>query len=117
MTIQDDLAQYKGQVDAKYANVRKVQEEHERRERERMEFAKRKDHWLLIDPNGRIDGVRAHWSCDSELEAFEEFFPKKKERYKRAAEGWRIERDDVEGTRWAACVDQWDSDSRAEAQT
>lgn len=100
------LAEYKAQVDAKYANVRKIQEEHEEseraRERERKERAKRKDHWLLVGPDGQIDGVMAQWAAGSTQEVFESFFPKKKERYKAAAEGWHIERDDVNGSRWAA---------------
>ncbi len=102
MSVRDDLANYKAQVDTKYANIRKAQEEHQRREKEREERARRKDHWLLIDPRGQIDGVMVQWACSSEQEAFEEFFPTRKERYRRAAEGWRIERDDIDGSRWAA---------------
>ncbi|MGW8537520.1 hypothetical protein ACWGK5_25600 [Rhodococcus qingshengii] len=92
------LEQYKAQVDAKYANVRKIQEQHERDEQER----KRKDHWLLVNAAGAVDGVTVRWGCSSAIEAFEFFFPDKKERHRKAAEGWRIETDDADGSRWAA---------------
>lgn len=102
MEMEMTLAEYKAKVDAKYANVRNVQEEHEERERERKERTKRKDHWLLVGPDGQIDGVMAQWAAGSAQEVFESFFPKKKERYKAAAEDWHIERDDINGSRWAA---------------
>ncbi|WP_054246414.1 hypothetical protein [Rhodococcus opacus] len=96
MSTQLTLAEYKAQVDAKYAGMREQQMV--KREAERP----RKDHWLLVGPNGEIDGVMTKRFTKSAAAAFEEFFPKKKERHAASAEGWHIEEDDENGTRWAA---------------
>lgn len=98
MAKQMTLAEYKAQVDAKYAKaarISKAQLAHQQAE-------KRKDHWLLVGPDGEIDGIATRQGHASAVEAFEMFFEKKKERHKAAAEGWHIEQDDVDGSRWAA---------------
>ncbi|WKN53805.1 hypothetical protein HJ581_0008335 [Rhodococcus opacus] len=96
MTNSLTLAEYKAQVDAKYAGMRDQQLAKSEEERPR------KDHWLLVGPDGEIDGVMTRRFCGSAAQAFEEFFPKKKERHQKSAEGWHIEEDDENGSRWAA---------------
>ncbi|WP_433703621.1 hypothetical protein [Prescottella equi] len=96
------LAEYKAQVDEKYSGMRERQAAEQERRRAEAAALKRKDHWLLVGPNGEIDGVMTRRFCGSAAEAFEEFFPKKKERHAKSAEGWHIESDDVDGSRWAA---------------
>lgn len=92
------LEQYKAQVDAKYANAARVSDA----QLAHQAAQRRKDHWLLVGPNGEIDGIATRQAHASAVEAFEMFFEKKKERHKAAAEGWHIEQDDVEGSRWSA---------------
>lgn len=96
MTKQMTLAEYKAQVDAKYSGMRGQQLAKQEAERPR------KDHWLLVGPNGEIDGVMTKRFTKSAAAAFEEFFPKKKERHEASAKGWHIEEDDENGSRWAA---------------
>jgi hypothetical protein len=96
MTKQITLAEYKAQVDARYSGMRE-------QIAKRVEEARpRKDHWLLVGPNGEIDGVMTKRFTKSAAAAFEEFFEKKKERHQKSAEGWHIEEDDENGSRWAA---------------
>ncbi|MGX4707667.1 hypothetical protein LZP97_27075 (plasmid) [Rhodococcus sp. DMF-1] len=102
MTHEMTLAEYKARVDAKYAAVRKHQEQYAREQKAR----RRKDHWLLVGPNGEIDGVMTKRFCGSAAQAFEEFFPKKRDRHRASAEGWHIEEDDAEGSRWAAACEE-----------
>ncbi|MFE5699943.1 hypothetical protein [Rhodococcus koreensis] len=102
MSKQLTLAEYKAQVDARYANARAQSEAQLEKERRMREENKRKDHWLLVGPNGEIDGLMTKRFCKSAAEAFEEFFPKKKERHQKSAEGWHIEEDDENGSQWAA---------------
>ncbi|MHA4848529.1 hypothetical protein L1080_003160 [Rhodococcus sp. MSC1_016] len=90
------LAEHKAQVDAKHSGMR------EQQLAKREENRPRKDHWLLVGPNGEIDGVCTKRFTKSAAAAFEEFFPKKKERHAASAEGWHIESDDENGSRWAA---------------
>ncbi|MDV6267035.1 hypothetical protein [Rhodococcus globerulus] len=92
------LAEYKAQVDAKYAKASRIS----LAQTAMKESEKRKDHWLLVGPNGEIDGIASRQGHASATEAFEMFFEKKKDRHKAAAEGWHIEQDDIDGTRWAA---------------
>lgn len=98
MTKQLTLAEYKAQVDAKYENARARSEAALLQQKE----PRRKDHWLLVGPNGEIDGLMVKRHCKSAVQAFEEFFPAKKERHQKSAEGWHIEEDDENGSRWAA---------------
>ncbi|MDV6277264.1 hypothetical protein R3Q06_27590 [Rhodococcus erythropolis] len=96
------LAEYKAQVDARYANAtERTKAELDRLAAERAE-GKRKDHWLLVGPNGEIDGVMTRRFAKSAAEAFDTFFESKKERYAASAEGWHIEDDDENGSQWAA---------------
>jgi hypothetical protein len=97
MSKEMTLAEYKAQVDAKYSSARGVTLAAATKRQ-----APRKDHWLLVGPNGEIDGVMTHRLASSAAAAFEEFFPKKKERHQASAEGWHIEQDDENGSRWAA---------------
>lgn len=100
---QRQLADYKAQVDAKYARIKDLTlEEATAGSRAEMMQRRRKDGWLLINPDGGIDGVIVRWSCDSAVEAFEQFYPKKRERLKASADGWHIEQDDTDGSRFAA---------------
>ena len=96
MTKQMTLAEYKAQVDAKYSGMR------DQRIPKHEADRPRKDHWLLVGPDGEIDGVMTKRFTKSAAAALEEFFPKKKERHEKSAEGWHIEEDDENGTRWAA---------------
>jgi hypothetical protein len=96
MSKQMTLAEYKAHVDAKYSGMREQQVAKQEAERPR------KDHWLLVGPDGEIDGVMTKRFTKSAAAAFEEFFPKKKDRHMKSAAGWRIEEDDENGSRWAA---------------
>ncbi|MFC7450511.1 hypothetical protein [Rhodococcus daqingensis] len=99
MAEQMTLAQYEAQVDAKYARMRE-------RQQSDLHAQTRKDHWLLVDPTGEVDGVMTRRRAGSPTQAFELFFTSKKERHKASAEGWHIEVDDVDGTRWAAACER-----------
>lgn len=100
---QKALADYKAEVDAKYARMKGLTiEDATAGSRAEAEKRRRKDGWLLINPQGRIDGVIVRWSCESAVEAFEQFYPKKRERLAAAAAGWHIEQDDERGSRFEA---------------
>lgn len=101
MSKQMTLAEYKAQVDAKYEKARGASLAETVKKQ-----APRKDHWLLVGPDGEIDGVMTHRLASSAAQAFEEFFPKKKERHSKSAEGWHIEQDDENGSRWAAEIER-----------
>lgn len=90
------LGEYKARIDAKYAGAP---------DNSMPEESKRKDHWLLVGPNGEVDGVMTRRFAKSAAEAFDTFFERKKERYAASAEGWHIEVDDANGSRWAASCD------------
>ena len=110
---QKALADYKAEVDAKYNRVKGMTlEEATAGGRKEAEERRRKDRWLLINPEGEICGVMARWACKTAVEAFEEFYPKKRERLKAAADGWHIEEDDENGTRF----DAWAESIREEAK-
>ncbi|MDM3927802.1 hypothetical protein QRB41_14980 [Mycobacterium avium subsp. hominissuis] len=93
------LARHKAQVNAKYADAQSITLAGLRAERVARH---RQDRWLLITPDGDIDGVLSREVCKSAIEAFDKFFPRKKERHAAAAEGWHIEVDDEHGTRYSA---------------
>jgi len=99
------LAEYKAEVDAKYAAI-KGQTLEEAIEKQRIDrdvpVPGSRAHWLLINPQGGIDGILIRRYSRSATEAFEDFYPKKRERMKAAAEGWHIEQDDDAGTRFDA---------------
>jgi hypothetical protein len=100
---QRQLAAYKAQVDAKYAGLKGMTlEDATAGSRAEAEERRREDRWLLVDPASQIVGVMARWACKSAVEAFEEFYPKKRERLAAAAEGYRIEEDDAAGSRFEA---------------
>lgn len=105
-------AEYKAQVDARYSNVKERTEEELRRRGELRSEPPRHDHWLLVGPNGEVDGVRHRSFTKSATEAFEGFFPKKRERLAAAAEGWHIEEDDENGSRWAASIEKHAEESK-----
>lgn len=103
------LAEYKAYVDAKYRGDLPEQKLARAQESTR----RRKDRWLLIDPHETIVGVLASHCASSATEAFEEFYPSKRERREVAALGYHIERDDEKGTRF----DSWAQQSAADGAT
>lgn len=104
--VQRQLAEYRAQIEAKYANAGKAtQRELDRRnglEKVSREQRMRKDRWLLVNSEGEICGVLVRHCAGSATEAFEQFYPRKRERLAAAAEGYRIEEDDAEGSRFEA---------------
>ena len=61
----------------------------------------------MVDADGQIVGVMARHVCETAVEAFEDFYPRKRERAAAAKAGYHIEQDDAQGTRfetWAAAA-------------
>jgi hypothetical protein len=98
MDTKQALAKHKAAIDPKYANAQAITVAGLRAERT---VRSRLDRWLLITPDGEIDGVMSRETCKSAIEAFEKFFPRKKERLAAASDGWHIEADDEDGSRYA----------------
>ncbi|SBS73883.1 conserved hypothetical protein [uncultured Mycobacterium sp.] len=100
------LAEHKARVDAKYSQAgARTLNKLEKIAADDAEL-RRNDRWLLVNADGQIVGVLSRHVAKSATEAFEEFYPKKKGRMAAAAEGYRIEEDDKDGTRFNAyCED------------
>lgn len=100
------LAEYKAQIDAKYSRAGTATTEELARRKAEEDERKRKDRWLLVNPSGQIVGVLVRWCAKSAIEAFEDFYPNRNERLAAAAEGYHIEEDDKDGTRFEQyCAD------------
>lgn len=106
------LADHRAMVDAKYAQAGALTQAALDREVAGKQQVSRRDRWLLVAPDGRVDGVMSR-RTRSAIEAFERFFPTKRERLAAAAEGWHIEIDDENGSRWAAVAPASDADGGA----
>jgi len=107
MNPREALDAHQAAVEAKYASVRQRHLDGLAREAGFVDAAQqatydRQGWWLLIDDQGRIHGVTSRVDCPTESNAFEQFFPRRKDRLSAADSGWHVEPDDEQGGRFAA---------------
>lgn len=107
------LERYKALLDARYRGESVALTAAEQKRIDRRSRVERSDddleapRWLLVRPDGQIDGCHVfsrRWS--DEASVWRGFFPRKRERDALIRDGWTVRRDDTEHSGFAAFLAQ-----------
>lgn len=96
-TTAEQLAAYKAEIDAKYARGFVPAKSAAAQRRQRIAEDRDQPDWLLLDPNGVVDGFHTFsrdLGWDTADHVWEKFEKRKRERERLQSEGWTVIRDD-----------------------